>query len=62
MKTKPDYIDPSDWKFVEKNPYGDADFSKEHNDRVIKEVNDWNDKKYQRGNMNLKHDMHFFDI
>jgi hypothetical protein len=44
MKTKPDYISPEDWKFMEQNPYGDDDFSEEHNKRVIKEVNDHNDK------------------
>src|SRR3990167_3356111 len=41
---KPDYISPEDFKYMEKNPYGDANFSKEHNERVIKEVNDWNDQ------------------
>ena len=44
MKTKPDYVSPEDWKYMEQNPYGDPDFDPEHNKKVIKEVNDWNDK------------------
>jgi|SRR3990167_362993 len=44
MKTKPDYVSPEDYKYLEQNPYGDADFDPKHNERVIKEVNDWNDR------------------
>ena len=54
MKTKPDYISPEDFKFMEQNPYGDADFSKEHNERVIKEVNDWNDKMDRKRDRDYK--------
>lgn len=44
MKTKKDYISPEDWKFMEQAPYGDPDFSEEHNRRVIAEVDEWNDR------------------
>ena len=41
---KKDGISRTDWKYMEQNPYGDADFDPEHNKRVIDEVNAWNDK------------------
>lgn len=41
---KKDGISRTDWKYMEQNPYGDADFSAEHNKRVIDEVDEWNDK------------------
>jgi len=43
MKTKKDKIDRKDWKYMEQKPYGDPGFSKEHNERVIAEVDVWND-------------------
>lgn len=33
-----------DWKYMEQKPYGDPDFSEEHNRRVIAETNRWNDE------------------
>ena len=42
MKKK-DTISQEDWKYMEQKPYGDADFDPEHNKKVIKETNDWND-------------------
>lgn len=44
MTDKKDAISRQDWKYMEKNPYGDPDFSEEHNKRVIAEVDEWNDK------------------
>lgn len=41
---KKDGIARSDWKYMEQNPYGDPDFSEEHNKRVIAEVDEWNDR------------------
>lgn len=41
---KKDGIARSDWKYMEQNPYGDPDFSEEHNKRVIAEVDAWNDE------------------
>ena len=41
--TKKDDISRKDWKFMEQMPQGDPGFSVEHNERVIKETNDWND-------------------
>ena len=43
MKTAKDYIAPEDYKYMEQNPQGDIGFSVEHNRRVIKEVDDFND-------------------
>jgi len=37
-------ISAQDWKYMEQNPYGDPDFSEEHNKRVIAEVNAENDE------------------
>lgn len=42
--SKKDYISPKDWKFLEQKPYGDPDFSEEHNRRVIAEVDAFNDR------------------
>ena len=36
-------ISRKDWKFMEQAPYGDPNFSEEHNRRVIAEVDTWND-------------------
>lgn len=41
---KKDGISPLDWKYMEQKPYGDPDFSEEHNRKVIAEVDEWNDK------------------
>lgn len=51
---KSDYIDPSDWKYLEQKPQGDKDFSKEHNERVIKEVDEWNNKMDRKREQNHK--------
>lgn len=37
-------IAPEDWKYMEQSPYGDDDFSEEHNRRVIAEVDAENDR------------------
>ena len=42
-KTKADKISRKDWKYLEQKPYGDDNFSVEHNRRVIAEVDEWND-------------------
>lgn len=42
MKKKTE-ISRKDWKYMEQNPYGDPDFSEEHNRKVIAEVDEWND-------------------
>lgn len=54
MKTKKDQIDRKDWKFMEQLPYGDPDFSEEHNRRVIAEVDAWNDKMDKRRDREFK--------
>lgn len=45
VKTKKDYIAREDWKFMEQMPYGDENFSEEHNKRVIEETERWNDEQ-----------------
>jgi len=42
---KRDSIARKDWKYMEQLPYGDPDFSEEHNKRVIAEVDAWNDEQ-----------------
>lgn len=54
MKTKKDNIARSDWKYMEQNPYGDADFDPEHNKRIIAEVDAWNDQMEERKEREFK--------
>ena len=41
-------ISPKDWKYLEQKPYGDDNFSVEHNARVIAGVDAWNDEQDRR--------------
>ena len=54
MKSKKDSIHVKDFKYMEQAPYGDPDFSVEHNERVIKETNDWNDMMDRKRDRDFK--------
>src|SRR3990167_10632227 len=41
---KKDKVHIKDWKHMEAKPFGDPDFSPEHNARVIASVDQWNDE------------------
>lgn len=51
---KKEKIDPADFKFMEQNPYGDPDFSEEHNKQVIADVDSWNDMLMKRKDREFK--------
>ena len=57
MKTKKDNISRKDWKYMEQQPYGDPGFSVEYNQRVIAEVNAWNEAMDRTRNREQKSDI-----
>ena len=52
--TKKDSISRNDWKYMEQKPYGDSDFSEEHNKRVIAEVDSFNDMMDRKRDRDFK--------